>query len=882
MIGAMRTDLPSGTVTFLFTDVEGSTRLLEELGAEAYSGVLAEHHRVCREAWAAHGGVEVDTTGDAFFVAFARATDALSAAAVAQATLGGGRVRVRMGVHTGEVALVETGYVGLEVHRAARIAAAAHGGQVVVSAATRALVGDGFPLVDLGEHRFKDLSAPQRVFQLGDGTYPILKSLYRTNLPTPATPFLGREAELAAVAAMLKEPGVRLISLVGPGGTGKTRLALQAVADASDAYPDGVFWAPLAPLRDPSLLLPMVASALSVSERKDSSPVEDLSRALAGRRLLVFVDNVEHLLPDAADALSRFVAACPTVTTIVTSRERLRLPAERVYAVPPMTERDGQTLFVERTTAAGVQLQSSEAVQELCIRLDNLPLALELAAARTVVFSPEQLLERLAQRLDLLKAGRSVDARQETLRATIAWSHELLDEPERQLFRRMSVFAGGCGYDAAEQVAGAEPDTLQSLLDKSLLRRRDTPGAPRYWMLETLREYAAEQLQAAGETNELQRRHLEHFTSMARDSYDNTLAGDHDYELLLRERENLSLARELALRSDPELALETALALSVVWRQHGAFREGRETLAATLANAPAAPPTLRARALEDLATLASAQSDYETADSLASEALALFRAVHDQRGEAWALIVLATVAFFRGDYRRSRQLAETALEMSRNLGDELLQNKAKGSLAIVAQADGDVTTAIVLLREIVAVLRRGAAASRHLAIELNNLGVAEEAAGEPERARHAYEESIALSRKGEHNGLLAVALASLGHLDQTIAPRRALDRYEESLRLSREIEDPRLIAYCLEGAAAILAQREDHTRAVTLLAAAAVIRAQTGAVLTPDEQDEVNAVEQTCRDALEPADFARAWDEGAALDANAAADWALRNWTRTQ
>ena len=205
MIGAMRTELPSGTVTFLFTDVEGSTRLLEELGAEAYSGVLAEHHRVCREAWAAHGGVEVDTTGDGFFVAFARATDALSAAAVAQATLGGGRVRVRMGVHTGEVALVETGYVGLEVHRAARIAAAAHGGQVVVSAATRALVGDGFPLVDLGEHRFKDLSAPQRVFQLGDGTYPILKSLYRTNLPTPATPFLGREAELAAVAAMLRD-----------------------------------------------------------------------------------------------------------------------------------------------------------------------------------------------------------------------------------------------------------------------------------------------------------------------------------------------------------------------------------------------------------------------------------------------------------------------------------------------------------------------------------------------------------------------------------------------------------------------------------------------------------------------------------------------------
>jgi len=871
----MRTDLPSGTVTFLFTDVEGSTRLLEELGPDSYGAVLAEHHRVCREAWAAHAGVEVDTAGDAFFVAFGRASDALSAANAVQGALAD-VVRVRMGVHTGEAALTSIGYVGLEVHRAARIGAAAHGGQVVVSSSTRALVGDGFMLVDLGEHRFKDLSAPERVFQLGEGDFPPLKSLYRTNLPTPATPFLGREAELAAVGAMLDGPGTRLVSLVGPGGTGKTRLALQAVADAADAYPDGVFWAPLAPLRDPSLLLPTIASALSVSEGKDSSPVEDLSRALAGRRLLVFVDNLEHLLPSAAEALDAFVAACPTVTTVVTTRERLRLPAERVYSVPPMDEGDGEALFLARAAAAGVDLQPSEDVRELCARLDNLPLALELAAARTVVFGPAQLLDRLGQRLDLLKAGRGVDARQETLRATIAWSHELLDEAERQLFRRMSVFAGGCDYDAAEHVAGAEPDTLQSLLDKSLLRRRDAPGGPRYWMLETLREYAAEQLQAAGDTDELQRRHLEHFTSMARDGYDNTLAGDHDYELLLRERENLRLALELALTSDPELALEAALALSVVWRQHGAFREGRETLAATLDNAPDARPALRARALEDLASLASAQSDYDTADSLASEALELFRDVHDRRGEGWALMALATVAFYRGDYGRSGHLAETALEVSRDLGDELLRNKANGGLAIVAHAEGDVTAAVALLREIVANLRRGAAASRHLAIELNNLGFAEEAAGEPERARRAYEESIALSREGEHNGLLAVALCSLGHLDQAIAPQRALDRYEESLRLSREIEDPRLIAYCLQGAAAILAGRRDHAHAATLLAAAAAIRTETGAALTPDEQDEVDAVEHQCRDALTPGAFAQAWDEGSALDANSAADKALQ------
>ena len=321
---------------------------------------------------------------------------------------------------------------------------AAHGGQVVLSPSTVALLEPGsFELRDLGEHRFKDLSAPERVFQLGAGEFPPIRSLHRTNLPVPATPFLGREEELAAVVGMLDEPDVRLVSLVGPGGTGKTRLALQAAAEASDAYPDGVFWAPLAPLRDPALVLPAVAAALSVIEGKDSSPVDDLARALAGRRLLVFVDNVEHLMPDAADLVGAFVEACPTVTTVVTTRERLQLPGEHVYAVPPMSETDGEELFRSRAATVGVELEASEELRTLCARLDNLPLALELAAARTVVFSPAQLLDRLSQRLDLLKAGRGVDARQETLRSTIAWSHDLLDADEQALFRRLSVFAGG-------------------------------------------------------------------------------------------------------------------------------------------------------------------------------------------------------------------------------------------------------------------------------------------------------------------------------------------------------------------------------------------------------------------------------------------------------
>src|SRR5262245_13051651 len=513
----VRLDLPTGTVTFLFTDVEGSTRLLEQLGAQAYATALAEHRRLILEACAAHGGVVVDTEGDALFVAFPTAPGAAAASQAARDALASNPVRVRMGLHTGTPLLTETGYVGMDVHRAARIAAAAHAGQVVLSASTRALMDDGLTLVDLGEHRFKDLAAAERVFQLGEGAFPPLRSLHRSNLPFPATPFLGREAELAAVVALLGEAGVRLVSLVGPGGTGKTRLGLQAAAEASDCYPDGVFWASLEPLRDPALVLPTVAAALGVGEETDGSATDDLARALAGRRLLLLIDNVEHLLPDAAEAVASFVTACPEVTLALTSRERLQIPGERVYAVPPMSEPDAETLFRSRAADAGVELDASDELRTLCGRLDNLPLALELAAARTVVFSPGQLLERLARSLDLLRAGRGVDARQETLRATITWSHDLLTDEEQALFRRMSVFAAGsgCRLESAEQVAGADPEVLQSLLDKSLLRRRDGKAAPRFWMLETIREFAAERLETAGETDEVQRLHLEHYAAVA-------------------------------------------------------------------------------------------------------------------------------------------------------------------------------------------------------------------------------------------------------------------------------------------------------------------------------------------------------------------------------
>ena len=873
---------PSGTVTLVFTDVEGSTRLLDELGADSYREALGEHRRVVRAACSRHQGYEVDYEGDAFFYAFASAQHAVSAVSEAMVGLETGPIRIRVGIHTGEPALDPPKYVGMDVHRAARIMSAAHGGQVVLSPSTVSLLESGsFELIDLGEHRFKDLSAPERVFQLGAGEFPPIRSLHRTNLPVPATPFLGREEELAAVVGMLGEPDVRLVSLVGPGGTGKTRLALQVAAEASDAYPDGVFWAPLAPLRDPALVLPAVAAALSVIEGKEGSPVDDLARALAGRRLLVLVDNVEHLMPDAADLVGAFVEACPSATTVVTTRERLQLPGEHVYAVPPMSETDGEALFLIRAATVGVELEASAELRKLCGRLDNLPLALELAAARAVVFSPAQLLDRLSQRLDLLKAGRGVDARQETLRSTIAWSHDLLDADEQALFRRLSVFAGSCSFESAEQVAGADPDVLQSLLDKSLLRRRDGTLGPRFWMLETIREFASEQLTAAGEADELRRRHLDHYAALAEDCFDETLLGNDDLDRLEEERENLRVAFDLALEIEPGLALELGRRLMPAWQRRGDFREGRERLAAALSRAPDAPEGARAWALRAAAVLASQQSELEVADSLGYEALTLFRELGDRRGEGWTLHVLGWNAMARGAFSEARRLYEEAADAHGGPGDEQLQRRVLVSLATVDSAQGDHARAVGVLRDVVATTRREGS-THELAIAVLNLGVSEANAGETDEARRSYEESIALSRRDARKPGLAIGLCNLGYLLRASAPSEALAHFSESLALSREMEEPRTIAYCLVGGAGILAAQGNFTQATTLLGAASAIRAPTGMGVAPSRRRMADTVEAQCREALSADAFARAWDEGGALDANAGADWALHLWGETE
>ncbi len=699
----MAVKLPSGTVTFLFTDVEGSTWLLDELGPEAYAVALADHRRVIREIVAREGGVEVDTQGDAFFFSFPTAPAALSAARGVIDALATGPIRVRIGVHTGTPLLTEEGYIGADVHRAARIAAAGHGGQVLVSAATAALVGrDG--LHNLGEHRFKDLAAAERVWQLGDGEFPPLKSLYQTNLPVPGTPFLGREREVAAVVELLTRDDVRLLTLTGPGGTGKTRLALRAGADTAEHFPGGRWWISFAALRDPALAISAVAEVLGVRAMPGRSLREMLADALAGRRCLLLLDNAEHLLPGIAVEIAG-VRTAGGATLLVTSRERLQLQGENVYDVPALTGPDALALFLARASALNRSPMPTAAVVDLCERLDRLPLAIELAAARTRLFSPEQLLERLGQRLDLLKGGRDADPRQQTLRATIQWSHDLLGPDEQALFQGLAVFAGGCTYAAGEAICGADPDTLQSLVDKSLVRRRDhAAGEPRFWMLETIREYAAERLASSGLNEELGRAHAGWYAARAAWlSWPARFGEEAATNALAAEVANIRVALANALgRRDARVAGNCLFGLWHYWLAHGLDREATDAVRAWLAlDRNELTPLERMPGLLACGEVLRYTGDLELATAIKQEQLVIARAhpgesVHGREMRhliAATLGDLAQIELAAGNLTTARASAQEAVTIRRRLGEPFGIGHALIVRGTVALVEGDLQRA---------------------------------------------------------------------------------------------------------------------------------------------------------------------------------------------
>ncbi len=794
-----RRDLPTGTITLLFTDIEGSTLLLQQLG-DRYESVLADCRRLLRRAFQAQHGQEVDTQGDSFFVAFARATDALSAAVESQRTLAshpwpeGAAVRVRMGLHTGEPSLTHGDFVGLDVHHAARIMSAGHGGQVLLSQTTHDLVEYDLPddvsLRDLGEYRLKDLGRPIRLFQavISDlpADFPPLKTLdtHPHNLPIQPTPLVGREREVATVCELLRRQEVRLVTLTGPGGIGKTRLSLQVAAELSEPFVDGMFFVDLAPLSDPALVVATIAQRLGIWEGTGQSLLERLKEGLHQKQALLLLDNFEQVL-SAAVQVADLLTDCPRLKVLVTSRERLRVRAEQEFAVPPLAlpatkqlpdlaalaQYEAVTLFLQcaRAVKADFQLTTANAraVTDICAGLDGLPLAIELAAARLKLLPPQALQARFAKRLPMLTSGaQDAPARQQTLRNTIAWSYHLLSAEERCLFRRLAVFVGGCTLEAVEAVyealgdeTGKVFDGVASLIDKSLVQQRaQREEEPRLVMLETIREYG---LESARETEATRQVHAAYYLALAEEAAAK-LQGPQQatwLERLEMEHDNLRAALGWFLErngdgSSREMALRLGGALWKFWSARGLSSEGRTFLERALAGSEGVAASVRAKALSAAADFALLQSVDDRTEALCQESLVLYRELGDTRGIASSLSMLAWVAERRGNFAAASSLIEESLARNRAVGDKDAIAWSLFSLADNSGLQGEYTRGHALFEESLAIYRE-LGNKRGIATSLKEsalwLFVAQ---GDQAIVRARLEESLALFRElGDKDGM---------------------------------------------------------------------------------------------------------------------------------
>jgi predicted ATPase/class 3 adenylate cyclase len=872
--------LPTGTVTFLFTDIEGSTRLVAALGPR-YEEVIARHAAILRGAIAAHAGTDVSTEGDSFFAVFPSAVAAVRAAVDAQRALAAhpwpddAVLLVRMGLHTGEGRLGGDNYVGLDVHRAARIAAAGHGGQVLLSDGIRSLVAQELPagvaVRDLGEHRLKDLPAAERLWQLEiDGLprdFPALRSLDArpNNLPLSPTHLIGRSAQLDQASDLLRQR--RLLTLTGPGGTGKTRLALAVAERLLPDYADGVFFVGLEDARDRTTVASQIAVALGVREKPDRDLEQGVKDHLRDRELLLVLDNFEQVL-SSAPLVAELLAGSPRLRVIVTSRAVLHLGGEQDYEVPPLSLPDPQhlpalaalsqyeavALFIERARAVkpdfAVTNENAPAVAEICSRLDGLPLAIELAAARIRLLTPRAILDRLERSLPVLATGRhDVPGRQRTLRGAIDWSYELLGEAERSLFERLAAFAGGWTLDAAEEVCNPDRelgietiDGLASLVDESLVHPTDGDDAEdRFVMLRVIHEFAAEKLDAGPGGDEVRLRHARRMLALAEAAEPELVRTDvrHWQQRLRREEENLRAVLQWAVdRGDADTGMRTAGALWRFWHYWGRLREGISWLE-SLIEMPAAavPNAARAKALSGLAGLVYWLGDAERADELYAEALAIYRQLDDAHLIAETLFASAYTAVGRNDFAAAIERAEAArdeygraddragvilasawlrtgaylmgvggstedalaatrevVEVSRQLGRVLDMADGLGTLASIYQKAGDFPRALEAFRE-----------TTRAWYEIGNVGmmpwakmgaVLELALGRPERAVRLA--AIAARAVEELGGELPEALIGSDNPLEEARPMLDEDEYARAVEEGRAMNFDEAVAYLLE------------------------------------------------------------------------------------
>ncbi|MEX2554636.1 MAG: adenylate/guanylate cyclase domain-containing protein [Actinomycetota bacterium] len=864
--------LPSGTVSLLFTDIEGSTRLLHELG-DRYAEALGQHRGLLREAFTKHGGVEVDTQGDAFFIAFQRAPDAIAAAADAQVALAAASwpddkpVRVRMGIHTGTPTRVAEGYVGIDVHRGARICAVGHGGQVLVSAQARATgVEHDFKFRDLGDHALKDLAEPQQLYQLLirglAEDFPPLRSLRPTNLPTPASSLVGRSAELRAIVEQMRRGGVRLLTLTGAGGSGKTRLCIEAARRLLDDYPAGCFFVGFASVSESDLIVPTIGRVLGIRDASGALLLDAIGRRVAGKKLLLALDNLEHL-PKAGLAVSEILSAAPELNVLATSRQPLHLSGETRFAVPPLdlpdTRHDQElgtiarseavALFVERARAVDPNFDltddNAKIVAEICARLDGLPLAIELATARLSILSPAEILARLDDRLSLLTVGGGdLPERQQTLAATIEWSFNLLDPNVRATLATLSVFAESFTMDAATFVCRPNHeielvDHLQALTDFNLLVRRDVDADRRLGMLETVAEFSRNRLEDSGVATETRMRHADYYIELT-ERGDKELMGPNAAtwaRTLDREMDNIRRAlRWLAETKQTDQALRLLVPLARCWTYHGRFSEALQWRDRFL---PGVQETsqLAAKAYRTSGDLAVTVGDYRGAEPLLLKARSMFEEMGDVSGMAEALNGLARLEICQAHWEASVAFSESAVAAARKCTDRRIEVRALRSLAVALAEKGEFELAATRYEE-AALLARELEYHWEMSIIRANMSWFSYIQGDYIGARSLGEESLAESNALGLARTNAPQLHTLGLValrDHEL--RRARDLLIEGLVLSHENGEPFDWASCADGLAGVAAVAGEYVAAARLFGAATESWGRIDAPLPPFIRD---------------------------------------------
>jgi predicted ATPase/class 3 adenylate cyclase len=861
---AASSSLPTGIVTFLFTDIEGSTKLVHELG-DGYPEVLNLHHELLRAAFSRHGGVEVVTTGDGFFVAFPEAKGALAASIEGQSALAAqhwlheATVRVRMGLHTGEAMVVDDDYVGLDVHRAARIMSAAHGGQVVMSETTANLLDAVTSTKDLGIHRLKDLDRPEHILQaLIPGLpadFPPLRSLTPpTNIPRSPDPIVGRLPEIEELRRLLISPDHRLITITGTGGTGKTQLASNVAAGLLDGFVDGSIFVDLSGITSEAGVAMSIADALSFGADRDGMGT-DLVTEIGNKHLLLVLDNFEQVI-SAADLVCDLVQRCPNLCVLVTSQVVLRVRGEWEFPLTPLglpedvsvesvVGSDAAQLFVRRAAAVRPDFEitprNAGAIAQICRLLDGLPLALELAAARTKVLSPEDLVGRLDDRLKLLTGGaRDAPTRHQTLRATLDWSYGLLSPHDQSFLRDFSVFSGGASLEAIEHVLeteGEHLDRVASMVEHSLIRRADSDEVARFSMLQSIRTYALELLDGDPARDRVRERHAGYYLRLATADADDR---DHGLDVDL---ENFRGALEWWLErggsGDEDAAndaLQLASALGRFWYTHGHSVEGIQWFERALALAEDPPAELRAKATRHLGILVETTRDLERAGRLFEEALQLYRTAGSQSGEAASLNSLGVTRRSLGDLDAAEEFLERAIALRRDLGDEPGLSSATSNLGITAVDRGDL-----------------------------------------DRAQKLFEESLAIDHKlndqwGVTVGATNLAIVHLERGDYTEAARLAA----EALSGFSENGDLDGVAESLEISAAIAGATGDPRGAARLAAAADALRTTAGLPLAPPDRTRLDRWLAGPRAETSEKEFKQSWDEGAAMTLQQVTDHALR------